>query len=332
MRASEPNDPNETQGKAQLHRAVALVRPPDRTRTVDTCGLSLAILEWGDESAPPLMLAHGGSDFARTFDGFAPLLADAGYRVVTWDHRGHGDSERAALYSWDADVLDALSVLDDLTQQPLPVVGHSKGAGLLSQLCGAFPERFTCFVNIDGVPGKMPRLSEGLSLEDRVAGRARHLGQWLDHRRKSHVAARKPGTIDELAKRRARMNPRLPIEWLRHLVTVGAREDEDGWRWKLDPLIRFGQPGPWRPEWGLNGLHLLRVPMLVLLGAQQEPMGWGTTPDQVREHLPPNARLEVFEDCGHFVHIEQPERTATKLLPFLAEHGSSESATCRPTS
>ena len=51
---------------------------------------------------------------------------------------------------------------------------------------------------------------------------------------------------DELAARRQRMNPRLSHEWLRYLVTVGAREDIDGWRWKIDPKLRFGGFGPWR--------------------------------------------------------------------------------------
>src|SRR5690606_16280035 len=81
-------------------------RPPDRRRDVDSAGLRIAVWEWGDPDAPPLLLAHGGFDFARTFDVFAPLLADGGWRVVSWDQRGHGDSEHAALYNWDADARD----------------------------------------------------------------------------------------------------------------------------------------------------------------------------------------------------------------------------------
>ncbi len=119
------------------------VREPDRTRRVDSNGLSLAVYEWGEESAPPLLLAHGGFDFARTFDVFAPLLADGGWRVVSWDQRGHGDSEHAALYSWQADVRDALAVLDATSCEPVAAVGHSKGGGLLLGLVHALPERFT---------------------------------------------------------------------------------------------------------------------------------------------------------------------------------------------
>ena len=106
-------------------------RAPDRDRTVDSHGVRLAVHEWGDEGAPPLLLAHGGFDFGRTFDVFAPMLADAGWRVVVWDQRGHGDSEHAYLYSWETDVRDGVAVLDTLGQAPLPVVGHSKGGSVL---------------------------------------------------------------------------------------------------------------------------------------------------------------------------------------------------------
>ena len=71
-------------------------RRPDRQRTVDSHGLAIAVHEWGDEAAPPILLAHGGMDFARTFDVFAPMLAHEGYRVVSWDHRGHG-AQRLAI-------------------------------------------------------------------------------------------------------------------------------------------------------------------------------------------------------------------------------------------
>lgn len=51
-------------------------RAPDRQRTVDAGGIALAVYEWGDIAAPPLLLAHGAFDFACTFDVFAPLLAE----------------------------------------------------------------------------------------------------------------------------------------------------------------------------------------------------------------------------------------------------------------
>ena len=127
------------------------VHPP-REYHLDANGLKIAVHEWGDADAPPLLLVHGGFDFARTFDVFAPKLAAGGWRVVSWDQRGHGDSEHPELYSWDADMRDALTVFDHVSPgRPLPVVGHSKGGALMTQLADAQPFRFTHLVNMYGI-------------------------------------------------------------------------------------------------------------------------------------------------------------------------------------
>jgi pimeloyl-ACP methyl ester carboxylesterase len=291
-------------------------RSPDRTRTTISSGLRIATYEWGDEDARPLLLAHGGLDFARTFDVFAPLLADAGWRVVAWDHRGHGNSEHAVLYSWSADVRDSLAVLDSVSTAPVPVIGHSKGGSLMLELADAMPHRVSHLVNLDGLPSahNMPDVSD----RERTHMRHVELIDWLDYRQRVAAKVRRPGTIDELAKRRQVMNTRLSIEWLRYLVTVGAERSDDGWRWKLDPALRFGGFGPWSPEWSMGRLPGLAVPVLGVLALQPEAMGWGTQPEDVIPYLPPGAEFVPLEDTGHFVHIEQPQRVADLVLDFLA--------------
>ncbi len=292
---------------------------PARTRRVDSAGLSLAVHEWGDAEAPPILLAHGGFDFGRTYDVFAPLLAAGGWRPVVWDHRGHGQSEHAALYSWDADIRDAAAVLDTLAPdgRAIPVLGHSKGGGLLLRLAAAWPHRVRALVNIDGLPSRR-RMSD-VSDTERTRMLAADLDSWLAHRRGLSDATRKPGTLDELAQRRGRMNPRADMPWLRYLVSVGARHDPDGWRWTLDPSMRFGGFGPWRPEWSLHHLPGLPMPVLGFLGAEMEPMGWGTSPDEAREWLPEGSHLEVFDGVGHFVHVERPHEVAALVLDFLGD-------------
>jgi pimeloyl-ACP methyl ester carboxylesterase len=290
-------------------------RPPDRRRTVQSHGVAIAVHEWGDEADPPLLFTHGGFDFARTFSVFAPMIAAAGWRVVAWDQRGHGDSEHTALYSWDADVRDALAVMDTISARPIPVVAHSKGGNLMLHLADACPHRVSHVVNIDGLPSRRPQ--PDVADHERTRMRAGELSSWLDHRRGLASALRRPGTIDELARRRARMNPRLPMDWLRYLVTVGARRDADGWRWKIDPSLRMGGFGPWRPEWAMSRLSALGMPVLGILGVQPEVMGWNTDPADVAPFMPPGGRLVTVEEAGHFVHIEAPERVAALTLEFL---------------
>jgi pimeloyl-ACP methyl ester carboxylesterase len=292
-------------------------RAPDRRRTVDSHGLRIAVYEWGSASAPPLALAHGGFDFARTYDVFAPLLADAGWRVVAWDQRGHGDSDPAALYSWDADLRDAVAVIDSVSPEPMVVGGHSKGGGVMLQYAVALPHRVSKLVLLDGLPSgrAMPDVPD----HERTRMLAGELAGWLDHRRRTGTKVRRPDTLDGLAGRRARMNPRLSPEWLRYLVSVGGRHDPDGWRWKIDPALRMGGFGPWRPEWSMQRLPGLGMPLLAVLGVQPEPMGWGTLPDEVERMLPPGSRVAAIEEAGHFVHIEQPERVAGLVLDFLRD-------------
>ena len=289
---------------------------PARSYRTDADGVSIATYEWGNESDPPLFLVHGGSDFAGTYDVFAPIMAAAGYRVISWDHRGHGDSDHTALYGWDADIRDALTVMSSITNKAAPVVAHSKGGALMLQLADASPYRISKLVNIDGMPSKrrMPDAPD----HDQTRMMAGEITGWLDFRHEAALAHRKPGSLHDLAVRRGKMNPRLPIEWLEYLVTIGARQDDDGWRWKLDPTMRFGGFGPWRPEWTLLRMIALGMPFLGLIGTIDEPMGWGTRPRDLVPWIPRNGRLEAIHDVGHFVHIEKPNEVSTMILEFLS--------------
>lgn len=289
---------------------------PARHQWVDSYGVHIAVCEWGAADAPPLFLVHGGSDFAGTFDVFAPLLAAAGWRVIGWDHRGHGDSDHAPLYSWDADVRDALSVLDAITPDPVPVIAHSKGGGMMLQLAEALPMRMSKLVVIDGLPSPDPH--PDVSDHEQRRFSSKNLADWLDHRRATGATFRKPGTLEELAKRRKRMNPRLSDEWLLYLASIGARKDPDGWRWKLDPAIRMGGFGPWRPDWSLERMRDLPIPLLGLTATVEEEMGWGTNHKSLLPFMPPGARLVPFENTGHFIHIEHPREVADLVLEFLA--------------
>jgi pimeloyl-ACP methyl ester carboxylesterase len=184
------------------------------------------------------------------------------------------------------------------------------------QLAEACPHRLSKLVNIDGMPS--PRPHPDVASHERTRLMRGELAGWLDFRRSSKDVQRKPGTLDELATRRGRMNPRLSHDWLRYIASVGARRDADGWRWKIDPKLRMGGFGPWRNSWSLERLGGLNIPMLGLMGKVPEQMGWGTEPEELRRFLPPGGELIAFDQVGHFVHIERPRDVADLVLEFLA--------------
>jgi 3-oxoadipate enol-lactonase len=81
---------------------------------------------------PTVVLTHGLLADLRSFDAIARNLADAGFRVVRWDVRGHGRSTRADPSTTFHDlVLDLGAVLDSASEGPVVLVGHALG-GLVS--------------------------------------------------------------------------------------------------------------------------------------------------------------------------------------------------------
>ena len=155
-------------------------------------------------------------------------------------------------------------MMDTLGEGPLPVLGHSKGGGVMVQLAASLPYRVRPGQHRrDAVAAQLARRSRPPAHEDdgvRADGVARPPAGLVD-------AQRKPGTIDELAARRGRMNPRLSRDWLRYLVTVGGRRDPDGWRWKIDPVMRPG--GLARGGEGMARLPGLSMPLLGILAGNR---------------------------------------------------------------
>ncbi len=297
--------------------SVAHAVAPQRQYSVNSYGIRIAVHEWGHPDNPVVFLIHGGLDFARTYDVFAPMLAAGGWRVVSWDQRCHGDSEWASLTNWSADLRDAAAVIDHVSPMadgPVAVIGHSKGGAMTLRLAEAWPHRFSKLVNIDGIPSNSPQPDVVDAMQTRLA--SGELSTWLDFRQMAGKKERKPDTLEGLARRRARMNPRLAHEWLCYLVSVGAFKSDDGWRWKIDPMLRPGGFGPWRPEWSLEGMAQLSVPLLAVLCEEQEPMGWATRPRHVQRYLPQGAEL-VVAPTGHFIHIEAPGWASSLVLSFL---------------
>ncbi|MCX6022267.1 MAG: alpha/beta fold hydrolase, partial [Chloroflexi bacterium] len=100
-----------------------------RSGWLDTGDLRLHYAHWGGpEGAPPLLLLHGLSANARTWDEFA-TAASVRYRVVALDQRGHGDSgwSPSAAYGTFDHMSDLALLLDHLDWEQAAIVGSSMG-------------------------------------------------------------------------------------------------------------------------------------------------------------------------------------------------------------
>jgi pimeloyl-ACP methyl ester carboxylesterase len=96
---------------------------------------------------PPILLIHGFASTGRVnwWDtGWVKTLTGAGRQVITFDHRGHGASEKlydSALYPAVEMAEDARRLLDHLGIAQADVMGYSMGARVSAFLTIAHPER-----------------------------------------------------------------------------------------------------------------------------------------------------------------------------------------------
>lgn len=98
-----------------------------QTRLLQRDGGRIAYDVAGD--GPLVICVPGMGDIRSTFRHLAPALIEAGYRVATFDLRGHGESDTTfASYDDEALASDILALAEHLGA-PAVVIGNSMGAG-----------------------------------------------------------------------------------------------------------------------------------------------------------------------------------------------------------
>src|SRR5574338_501295 len=106
------------------------------TATINGVRLAYEIAGDGDI---PLVLVHGSWVSRRSWDLVVPSLAES-FRVVTYDRRGHSESERSMEQgSVDEDAADLASLIEYLGLAPAWVAGNSFGASITLRLAGKRP-------------------------------------------------------------------------------------------------------------------------------------------------------------------------------------------------
>jgi pimeloyl-ACP methyl ester carboxylesterase len=117
---------------------------------------------------PPVVLLHGLAGTSGEWEGVAGLLRP-GFRVVAFDQRGQGRSERRPEdVSRAAYVADVIAVLDRLGLARTVLVGQSLGGHTAMLTAAAHPERVAALVLVEAGPGGSDQ--EG----------PERIGRWLD--------------------------------------------------------------------------------------------------------------------------------------------------------
>ncbi len=282
-------------------------------------GLEFHALAAGPEEGHLVVLAHGFPDSSTTWVDLLDALGSAGHRAVALSMRGYAPSgipldspsEPARL------ALDLLGVADNLRpDEHCSIIGHDWGAIAAYGATQIAPERVDHLVAmaVPPMPAVLQAMQDPAQLE-----RSWYLFAFQEEGYEASVRQDDFKLIRDLW---TTWSPSLPpgedleaaIEAIRDPLRTTAVLDY--YRAMLDPTRR--DP---RIAWAAAKLEEpLSVPTLYLHGRLDGCMGLDSI-GAVEGLLPEGSIVEIFEDAGHFLHLEEPERTAELVLSFLGPSG-----------
>jgi len=284
-----------------------------RHKTVDSRGLAIHYLEWGEPAGEPIVLVHGFLDQAHSWKFFVAELIAQTLRplwIIAPDCRGHGDSGwvgDGGYYHFPDYVFDLDCVIRSIGTTRFHLVGHSMGGTISFLHAGAFPERLANLVLIEGA-GPL-----GMEFADAPLRMAGWIGE-LHDRGRNHF--REYTSIEAGANQLQQTNPRLRKEFAVDLARAGMRQNDKGkWIWKFDPLHRTAAPQPFYTAQALEFFRRIECPVLIVDGhesRQNRRTDKQQRYDAIRHH-----RMARIARAGHMVHQDNPEELAKTVADFL---------------
>ncbi|MBU9381643.1 alpha/beta fold hydrolase [Burkholderia gladioli] len=268
--------------------------PPDAIEgSLDVDGVRLAYRLQG-EGPRELVCIHGVGSYLEAWQGAINALG-GGFRVLSFDLRGHGRSERVkGRYEIDDFVGDVLALADHAGFARFDLAGFSLGGLIAQRLALTHPARLRRLVLLATVAGRTAeeraRVAErlaALQAGERGAHYDASLSRWLSE----DFQARHPALVDELRRRNARNDPDCYAAAYRVL----AQTD-------------FG---------GL--IDQIAMPTLIATGECDA----GSNPRMARymhERIP-DSRLAILPNLRHSLLNEAPEQVAALMRAFLIDSG-----------
>lgn len=272
-------------------------------------GLALTADVYGPETGPPAILLHGGGQTRHAWAGTATRLGEAGFRALSFDQRGHGDSEwhPEGDYHFEAFSRDVAALAAHFDRPPV-LIGASLG-GIASLLAVAEQEgmRASALVLVD-IATRMQR--DGV---DRIM---------------SFMRARPDGfeSLEDAADAIAEYMPHRPRPKDLSGLQKNLRQREDGrYRWHWDPLFVEGSRRPGH-EFDLDRLDRaaarLELPTLLVRGRMSDIL----SEEGAQQFLSqvPHARFADVSGAGHMVAGDRNDVFTDAVLSFLKEEVPAE--------
>jgi pimeloyl-ACP methyl ester carboxylesterase len=251
---------------------------------------------------PPLVLVHGSWGSHHNWDLVTPGFAGH-FRVVSYDRRGHSESERPpGQGSVHEDVADLAALIEHLDMAPACVAGNSFGAIITLRLACTRPELLRAFACHE------PPLMALITDDPEVGPIAAEVGKKLT------------AVIDKLAAGDDAGAAELFVE----TVAIGP-----GMWGKLPPSLRetFVENGPTYldecrdPDQltiDLEQVRAIEKPALVSHGDQSP--SWLPPVARIVASSIPGAKSLLFPGAGHVPHTTHPSEYVDAVTAFFAKH------------
>lgn len=250
-------------------------------------GVRLRYAYQGDAGGEPIILLHGYTDSWLSYSAVLPLL-DKKYRVYILDQRGHGESDRpVGGYALRQFADDVLAFMDHMKIKQATIVGHSLGSFVGQHVAAAAPDRVKRLV----LSASATTIRNAV-----VTDLQREVNTLKDPVPEKFVRDFQLSTA---------FQP-LADEFVTAVVKESLNLPARVWREVMAEMLS--------PDAQVE-LKKIKVPTLILWG-DKETIFPRSEQDLLLAALP-NARLKVYEDTGHAMHWERPERFAKDLQEFM---------------
>lgn len=262
-------------------------------RTPD--GLNLSVRAYGDPKAPEILFVHGLGQCRLSWDRQIASSLSRQFRLVTYDLRGHGDSDKPAVAAAYADgerwADDVEAVIEAAGLSRPTLVGWSLGGLVVGHYLARRGDRGVAGVNLVGAVTKLsPDLLTPASLafatklaSPNIAVRATAIEEFL-----AACFAERPADPD--FRRMLVFNSIVPRAAQEGVVKISGE--------------------------GLDAAFAKIPRMLVTHGARDALVRLDMS--KRVSGLNPHARLSIYQDAGHAPFYERPERFNAELAAFAA--------------
>ncbi|MBK9153945.1 MAG: alpha/beta hydrolase [Chloracidobacterium sp.] len=280
-----------------------LVPHSDRSNFINVEGARLHFQEFGDRTAPTLVLIHGYTASLFVWHKVAPLLADAGFHVIAVDLVGFGYSEKPRWfdYSIQSQARMVSRFMNRLGIGRATLVGSSYGGAVAATICLDYPEYVEKLVLIDAVINDEVLRHPILRLAS-IPG----VGEVIT-----------PFLVDSRAMLRHRMKKTLSRS-SRHLITQSRIANV---RRPLSAADAHHSVLATSRAWDANRIeqdaHLINQPTLIIWGEEDQVVGINNGYKLHDSIL--HSRFVVLKNCGHVPAEEKSEMVAELVAEFCRD-------------